>query len=203
MVTQQQVLLLARTNALAKSMKMQDMWQMPGTNGSPQKPTLLKMQPTTTSETVCAHLPSYGREIMKHFVCWCRVANAECGEHSGTPATALKRNPLLCIRESKRSECLKQAGQEPWEFPCAPTHRYPSSSMIHQDVVQSFVFTSGRHFSRHWRAKTWRRRIWTCPGCPTIWLSMVAYRPGPWALTGQRDWIGAGGILGYFGGLGG
>ena len=159
MVTQQQVLLLARTNALASHEVI-----APAENDavrqmrSPQKPTLLKMQPTTTSETVCAHLQSYGRELMKHFVCWCRVANAECGEHSGTPATTLKRNPWLCIRESEInkmwSECLKQAGQEPLEFLRARIHRYPSSSIILQEVVQSFVFTSGRHFSRHWRAKT-------------------------------------------------
>ena len=95
-----------------------------------------------------------GTELIRLLVQGCERRMRRTQRH---PCNHSSTEPLALHRESKInkmwSECLKQAGQEPLEFPQAHIHRYPSSSMIHQEVVQFFVFTSGRHFSWHWHPK--------------------------------------------------
>ena len=114
---------------------------------SPQKPTLRKTQPTTTSETVCAHVPSYGHGINEN--------------------TVAPRIPP-----------------------------YPSISMF----IKMIDTPGSCSILRLWEAFDWE--AFAALACENLkathhWDLSRARNPGvaqAWALTGQRNWIGVGGI---------
>ena len=113
---------------------------------SPQKPTLRKTQPTTTSETVCAHVP-YGHGINEN--------------------TVAPRIPP-----------------------------YPSISMF----IKMIDTPGSCSILRLWEAFDWEAvAALACENLKAThhWDLSRARNPGvaqAWALTGQRNWIGVGGI---------